>query len=1022
MAGGDSWIPEGSAPAGLSGEAWSVTEESPTAPPLEDARYERRGMLGEGGMGQVFVARDRRLRREVAFKIAKDPKQARAMMREAWVTAQLEHPGIVPVYNAGETAEGQLYYTMRLVRGRSLELHLRSCQDVAERLELLPHFLDVCQAMAYAHSLGIVHRDLKPANILLGEFGETQVADWGLARPMLDPEGQWEEGPHRPGSGVMGTPRYMAPEQARGEKVEPRADVWALGMVLLELASGRGPFQSSSGEDTLKRLREGRLQELDPILLPLPQELQAIARKCLQYHPADRYPSARELAQDVARYLRGGRVQAHEYSTGELLGRLVKAWRAPLLVGAAALGVVIVLAVLSSQRITEERDVAEAALAAGDANLSLALAQQAQNAQNEHARPEAELLAAHSLRYGENPLARGVLASYARTERPRMVREQPLPKACQHTIVEMSADRSRVLCANETGVSLYTMPDMALLWRTELGAQRAHWTRDQRIFVLGLNHLVHYIDSSTGEVTHSVVSPPFQQSSTLANGSVLVQNGSTGVVLTQAVMDAVDGLEDWPNQDKSLEISLCQHSATAVMVHGRPLLRCNDGTLAWLNPDGTMSGEILGVVPEAVPFQSASVQGDRLLLGSISGRLTIVDLNTGQALGSLEGLDTSATQLRALPGSDSLALVQGERGGTRIWNTRQNTWEGSLPGRPHTITQGQESGQVYLFDTTLQTWQLPVVSNAMTLTHKHGVSAVDVDPLGTYVAASDGSGVLFIREAGSGHETDRILPTPNRPNRKTGVTKDLSFSTDGSMLAVSTIGSQNPVRMRGQWEPGPMTVASFRRVGALSTGAFWGAPYGSGVGLFDADGRHPIEGAPECFEGESNTNGTYASFVSLDREIWLLDAQEASIEKLFAFPTAISVDTDTNAQSVWVGNTDSLCRLNRAGERQQCLMLPSQVVEVSLSPSEELLAAGLASGDIRIFSAQDLEPLAILRGHTHRTASVDWSPDSTWLVSGSWDKTVRYWDLRLQYTPADALVAELEQAWSMDLEQALERN
>ncbi|MFT5583212.1 MAG: WD40 repeat protein/predicted Ser/Thr protein kinase [Cognaticolwellia sp.] len=1021
MAGGDSWVPQGSAPAGQSGEAWSVTEESTTLPPVEDERYERRGLLGEGGMGQVFVARDRRLRREVAFKVAKDPKQARAMTREAWVTAQLEHPGIVPVYNAGETADGQLYYTMRLVRGRSLELSLQACQDVAERLELLPHFLDVCQAMAYAHSLGIVHRDLKPANILLGEFGETQVADWGLARPMLDPEGQWEEGPYRPGSGVLGTPRYMAPEQARGERVDPRADVWALGMVLLELASGRGPFESTSGEDTLSRLREGRLAELDPVLDPLPQELQAIARKALQFHPQDRYPSARELAQDVSRYLRGSRVQAHEYSSAELLLRLVKTWRAPLVVGAMALGVLLILALLSSQRIAQERDLAREALAQGDLNLSQALAQQAQNAQAAHARPEAELLAAHSLRYGENALARGVLASYARNKRPTLTRETPLPAACQHTIVELSMDRTRLICASETQISLYAMPDLEPLWTNDLGTQKAHWTQDERIFVLGLDYQVHYLDSSDGQVTATVVSPPFQQSSTLPDGTVIVQDGTRTFPLTPEALAEVGDARIWPLDAHHLSSPLCKHAVPAILVKGRLLQRCFDGTLAWLNSDGSMSDEVLGVIPEAAPFQSSSVQGDRLLLGSISGRLTIVDLNTGEQVGVLDGLNTSASQLRALPGSDSLALVQGERGGTRIWNTRQNTWEGSLPGRPFTITQGLEAGEMYLFDTTLQVWQIPVTSNAMTLTHENGVTAVNVDPLGTYVAASDGGGHLYLREAISGRETDRFAPTLVDPTRTTGVSKDLSFSIDGTQLAFTTIHANNPVRNRGQWEEAGYSTVSYRRIGGLGSG-FWGAGYGSGIVLFGPEGREQVPGLPSCFEGESNTDASYVALISLDREIWLLDAKTKTPEQLFSFETAISVDTDTQAESLWVGNTHSICRMNPAGEAQACVELTSSVVELVLSPNEELIAAGLASGDVRIYSAQDLQEIALLRGHTHRTSTLDWSPDSTWLVSGSWDKTVRYWDLRLQYTPADVLIQELESAWSMSLEQALERN
>lgn len=1019
MAGGDSWIPEGSAPAGLSGEAWSVTEESPTAPALEDARYERRGMLGEGGMGQVFVSRDRRLRREVAFKIAKDPNQARAMMREAWVTAQLEHPAIVPIYNAGETAEGQLYYTMRLVRGRSLELTLRACTEVSERLELLPHFLDVCQAMAYAHSLGIVHRDLKPANILLGEFGETQVADWGLARPMLDPEGQWEEGPHRPGSGVMGTPRYMAPEQARGEKVEPRADVWALGMVLLEVASGRGPFQITSGEDTLKRLREGRLQELDPLLNPLPQELRAIARKCLQFHPQDRYPSARELAQDVARYLRGGRVQAHEYSTGELLGRLVRARRAPLLVGVAALFLLMLLALVSSRRIADQRDKATTALAASDINLSLALAQQAQDAQAAHARPEAEILAAHSLRYGENPLARGVLAAYARAERPYLKTELPLPPRCQQTQVFVSPARDRVLCMDESGLEVLTLPKLERLWETDLVVQRVLWTKRGEVFVLDTDYQISYLDPATGAVLSSGWSPTFMVGSGLANGDVLVYGAKVAIQMNSEAMGYASQ-PAWERAHPELHLELCPHTTPAVMIEDRALLRCNNGDLVWLTEDGH-SGELLTSVPSALPFQSASVQGDRLLLGSITGRLTVVNWRTGQFITQLDDLNTSAVQLQSLPGSETLALVKGERGGTRIWNTHQNTWEGSLPGRPHSLSQGARPGEVFLFDTTLQVWQLPIVSKAMTVRREDGVSTVAVDPLGMYVVSGDGGGNVVVQEAGSGHQVNAFTPEANNTGASAGVVKAVSFSSDGHELVATAIASSTPTRRRGQWERTGQQVSSYRRMGALNTGMYWAAPYGRGMVLIDGDRTRSVQ-TPEVFEGESNTDQSIAVALTLDREIWLLDAETEESQPLFSVTNALSIDTDRLGEFLWIGDTHSLCRYRRDGAKLGCQEQHAPVLDVSLSPNEGLIAAALASGDVHIVAAEDLTELAILRGHTHRTVTVAWAPDSSWLVSGSWDKSVRYWDLKLQTFEADQLVHDLEQAWSMTLDQALSRH
>ena len=163
---------------------------------IDDAdRYDRGGLLGAGGMGRVFTARDRRLNREVALKevtVSAGRSGADRLAQEAWITAQLEHPNIVPVHDAGTDAEGTPWYTMRLIRGRTLHDVLDGA-DRATRLGTLRHVLAACEAVAYAHSRGIIHRDLKPQNILVGGFGETQVADWGLARPLDGEQEDWQD-------------------------------------------------------------------------------------------------------------------------------------------------------------------------------------------------------------------------------------------------------------------------------------------------------------------------------------------------------------------------------------------------------------------------------------------------------------------------------------------------------------------------------------------------------------------------------------------------------------------------------------------------------------------------------------------------------------------------------------------------------------------------------------------------------------------------------------------------------------
>jgi hypothetical protein len=194
----------------------------------------------------------------------------------------------------------------------------------------LRHLLAAAEAVAFAHQQGVVHRDLKPANILVGNFGETQVMDWGLALP-LDPIEQEDPAVAQ---GIVGTPDFMAPEQTTGKTVDTRADVWSLGATLQAI-----------------------------LLPPVAPELQAIVLRTTAADPKDRYPSAREFAEDLARYLDGRRVEAYSYTAGELLARLLKLWRAPLLVAAAALVVVTGIGATAAFRILQARDQAVAAKA-----------------------------------------------------------------------------------------------------------------------------------------------------------------------------------------------------------------------------------------------------------------------------------------------------------------------------------------------------------------------------------------------------------------------------------------------------------------------------------------------------------------------------------------------------------------------------------------------------------------------------------------------------------------------------------
>jgi WD40 repeat protein len=776
--------------------AAAAPEAVPAAPagdilplvPVPERYYEVQGEEGRGGIGVVLRALDRRLGRVVALK---QLRRAGALAeerfeREMRITARLQHAGIVPVHEAGYFESGEAFYTMRLVEGRSLRARLDACASLDERLAFLPQVLAVAETVAYAHSRRIIHRDLKPDNVVVGDYGEAVVIDWGLAKELGAAEPEAAVAPALDDTGltiageVVGTPAYMPPEQARGEDVDERADVWALGGILYYLLAAGHPYDGASSAEILARVRVEPPPPLASRQEGVPPELAAIVERAMARAREARYRSASELAADLRRFLTGQLVSAHRYSTGMLLRRWARRHRAALLVTAVALTTLAVIGGYSVSKVVASGHLAERRAE----QLTLAEARRSLNEDPAHA---LALLTTYPEGGEDWASVRAIVASAAGAGLPHdvlAVRGKAAVAFAQdgRRYALLERDRLRVLDARSgTLEQSFALDGDA---PADAYPTRLEWLPDGSLVTASSGGTLHLLERGAPPLTLAPGHGPILDAGIDAKGTRLVAACEDGSVWL------------WDRQARAGRV-LERHGGRvyAVAFAGEQVVSAGEGGKLHIFDPGTGASRVVPLTRDVLAALAISADGRRAAVGSEDGDVWIVELASGGVtalhrlaqspvilLGFARGdaalvsLTTSGQMvmhdLASLEGTVLLTdgswfalsqggawLAAGRRGGRLALTHLPSGWQRELPAHPGAIRWAAVTDSGHLATTgddgSARLWPETLVPARIVDGASAVVSLNALPGAGVVVAHFDGT---LVRLAADGSEVARAQP------------------------------------------------------------------------------------------------------------------------------------------------------------------------------------------------------------------------------------------------------------------------
>jgi WD40 repeat protein/serine/threonine protein kinase len=988
---------------------------APTGPPAAPAKLRFRLMRlhARGGLGQVYVAFDEELGREVALKEiqdkhADDPRSKARFVLEAEITGGLEHPGIVPVYSLNWYRDGRPYYAMRFIRGETYgaaieRYHANLAKDAnpseaaLEVRELLRRFLDICNAIGYAHSRGVLHRDLKPNNVMLGKYGETLVVDWGLAKSIALPEitdlsGEVKLVPSSssgsaetlPGAAI-GTPQFMSPEQAAGQldRMGPASDIYSLGAVLYAVLTGRSAFESPDIAGVLKAVQLGQFPPPRSKERTVPPALEAVCLKAMALRPEDRYPTPRALAEDIEHWLADEPVSAFREPWLHRLARWSRRHRTWAQAGAAALALVAIVSfgasiVINGEHRREQiaRKNAQAAqrkaevLGAGlilDRSLNLF-------ARGHSGRAMLNLAYGLTLLHpNEHPQDRDLDRCFRTNISGWRMRHSTLHRLLAHPdgiyAVAFGAHDKVILTGGGVLVRGEQIGE-ARLWTASSGeligspifhpkqVRTVAFSGDGAIFVTGC-------EDGFVRLWETATRRPIGSPLNHGDAVLSVAFNQTGDVLASAGADGKVRL--WSSKDGKPLAFVGAHPAAVRSVAFSPtapntqlVTGCADGLVRIWDIDRVTAR--VGVRKHDGSVNSVAYRPDGRVVasGGSDGIARIWDANTGQIVGPRPIEHAVGINAVAFNPAGNIIATGTEDNNSQLWMA-ETTESYSLPleHRGSVMSLAFSSDGKSLLtgsaDSAVRVWIIPPETADRPLPRHSGpINALEIGPGAKTILTAGQDGLVDIRD-GTGKPICPPLRHP-RPVRAAELSPDGATAITGCDDGIARIWNvaSGELLVELAHQPAPITAVAFRN-----------------------DGKAVITG---CLDGKAR--------------MWLVSTG-----------ARLGPEFDHNAPVVAVDyRHDDEVVLTAGGTRvhlwvptsnhplEQSITHPGPIYTAIFSPGGTLILTGGENNTANLWNAETCEPFGLPMIHRASVVAADFSPDGLVILTGSHDRSAQLWD------------------------------